>query len=119
MRHDRLPAARARLTRSTSLPVSIAGGWVTASSSRGAGTFKKSPPPTASITGLRDEEAFVERLWLVHDYRKFTYLDPGLPSELVPAHWPGTTAAAVFREYYALLGPKSQRYFIESTKLSS
>jgi phenylacetic acid degradation operon negative regulatory protein len=60
---------------------------------------------------LDDEAAFVERLWLVHDYRKFTYVDPGLPSELLPAHWPGTTAAALFREYYAALDIKSQRYF--------
>lgn len=60
--------------------------------------------------GLSDEDAFVERLWLVHDYRRFTYLDPGLPSELVPAHWPGTTAAAIFREYYELLKMKSLRY---------
>jgi phenylacetic acid degradation operon negative regulatory protein len=59
---------------------------------------------------LGDEEAFVERLWLVHDYRRFTYLDPGLPSELVPAHWAGTTAAAIFREYYELLKMKSLRY---------
>jgi phenylacetic acid degradation operon negative regulatory protein len=60
---------------------------------------------------LSDEAALVERLWLVHDYRKFAYLDPGLPSELLPAHWPGTAAASVFREYYALLEGKSQRYF--------
>jgi len=60
---------------------------------------------------LSDEAAFVERLWLVHDYRKFVYLDPGLPSELLPAHWPGTAAAALFREYYAILDAKSQRYF--------
>ncbi len=60
---------------------------------------------------LSDEGAFVERLWLVHDYRKFAYLDPGLPSELLPAHWPGTAAAALFREYYAALEKKSQRYF--------
>ena len=59
---------------------------------------------------LTNEEAFVERLWLVHDYRRFAYLDPGLPSELVPAHWPGTTAAAIFREYYELLKMKSLRY---------
>ncbi len=58
-----------------------------------------------------DEAAFVERLWLVHDYRRFAYLDPGLPSELVPAHWPGTTAAALFREYYAALERKSLRFF--------
>lgn len=61
--------------------------------------------------GLSDEGAFVERLWLVHDYRRFASLDPGLPSELLPAHWPGTTAAALFREYYAVIAPKSQRYF--------
>ncbi|HVR47020.1 MAG TPA: PaaX family transcriptional regulator C-terminal domain-containing protein [Candidatus Binatia bacterium] len=60
---------------------------------------------------LSDEAALVERLWLVHDYRRFTYLDPGLPSELLPAHWPGTAAAALFREYYATLDAKSQRYF--------
>jgi phenylacetic acid degradation operon negative regulatory protein len=60
---------------------------------------------------LDDRGAFVERLWLVHDYRKFAYLDPGLPSELVPAHWAGTTAAALFREYYAALDRKSARYF--------
>lgn len=60
---------------------------------------------------LGDQDALVARLWLVHDFRKFAYLDPGLPSELLPAHWPGTTAASLFREYYALLGQKSQRYF--------
>ncbi len=60
---------------------------------------------------LTDEEALVERLWLVHDYRKFVSLDPGLPSELLPAHWPGTAAAALFREYYAAIDVKSQRYF--------
>jgi phenylacetic acid degradation operon negative regulatory protein len=60
---------------------------------------------------LRDDEAFVERMWLVHDYRKFTYLDPGLPSTLLPAHWPGTAAAATFREYYALISNKAEHFF--------
>ena len=45
--------------------------------------------------GLSDEAALIERLWLVHDYRKFAYVDPGLPSELLPAHWPGTAAASL------------------------
>ena len=60
---------------------------------------------------LRDDEAFVERMWLVHDYRKFTYVDPGLPSTLLPAHWPGTVAAALFREYYSLISAKAERFF--------
>ena len=64
---------------------------------------------------LSDEDAFVERLWLVHDYRKFTYVDPGLPSTLLPAHWPGTTAAAIFREYYAAIEAKSLRFFREAS----
>ena len=55
---------------------------------------------------LTDEAAMIERLWLVHDYRKFAYVDPGLPSELLPAHWPGTAAAALFREFYAALDAK-------------
>ena len=61
--------------------------------------------------GMHDDEAFVERMWLVHDYRKFTYVDPGLPSTLLPAHWPGTSAAALFREYYALISSKAEYFF--------
>lgn len=60
---------------------------------------------------LHEDEAFVERLWLVHDYRKFTYVDPGLPSTLLPPHWPGTAAAALFRAYYAAISRKAQRFF--------
>jgi phenylacetic acid degradation operon negative regulatory protein len=60
--------------------------------------------------GLGERAAFAERLWLVHEFRKFAYLDPGLPSELVPAHWPGTIAAGIFREYYAVLAPKARQF---------
>jgi phenylacetic acid degradation operon negative regulatory protein len=62
-----------------------------------------------------DPDSFAQRLWLVHDFRKIAYLDPGLPSELVPAHWPGTIAAGIFREYYAALAPKAQRFLTETT----
>ncbi|MDQ2871669.1 MAG: phenylacetic acid degradation operon negative regulatory protein PaaX [Candidatus Eremiobacteraeota bacterium] len=61
--------------------------------------------------GLQPEEAFVERMWLVHDYRKFTYVDPGLPSTLLPAHWPGTLAAKLFRDYYAAISTKAEHFF--------
>lgn len=64
-----------------------------------------------ATASLGDEAAFADRLWLVHDFRKFAYVDPGLPSELLPAHWPGTRAAALFREYRAALLSKSTRYF--------
>lgn len=64
-----------------------------------------------SHNGMRDDEAFVERMWLVHDFRKFAYVDPGLPSTLLPAHWPGTSASALFREYYAAISNKAENFF--------
>lgn len=60
---------------------------------------------------LDDRDAFVERLWLLHDYRKFTYIDPGLPHALLPQDWPGTQAAALFRAYYDALDEKSLCFF--------
>jgi phenylacetic acid degradation operon negative regulatory protein len=63
---------------------------------------------------LSDERAFVERLQLVQDFRRFLYVDPGLPSALLPAHWPGTKASALFREYYALIAAKAERFFAGS-----
>lgn len=54
---------------------------------------------------------FVERTLLVHDYRKFLHVDPGLPRELLPADWPGDDAAAVFREYHRLLSTGAERFF--------
>ena len=55
--------------------------------------------------------AFAERTTLVHAYRKFLHIDPGLPSELVPAHWPGITARALFHDYYRLLSPAAEAHF--------
>ncbi|MHB1797500.1 MAG: PaaX family transcriptional regulator [Vulcanimicrobiaceae bacterium] len=74
------------------------------------------PRLNAERTGHRtsDEDAFAERMWLVHDFRKFTYLDPGLPSALLPAHWPGTIAATLFRAYYAALSKRAEHYFLEA-----
>jgi len=63
------------------------------------------------LAALTDREAFVERLKLVQRFRTFLYIDPGLPSALLPAHWPGSIASALFRNYYALLSTKALRFF--------
>ena len=60
---------------------------------------------------LSAADAFVERVWLVQDFRRFLYLDPGLPSALLPAHWPGSVASALFREYYRLISSKAAQFF--------
>jgi phenylacetic acid degradation operon negative regulatory protein len=38
---------------------------------------------------------------LVHEWRRFPFLDPQLPRALLPANWSGSTAAALFRRKHA------------------
>jgi phenylacetic acid degradation operon negative regulatory protein len=57
-----------------------------------------------------DEQAFVTRSLLVHEWRKFLFTDPGIPLELLPADWPGTAAARFFAEEAARLLPAASRF---------
>jgi phenylacetic acid degradation operon negative regulatory protein len=59
---------------------------------------------------LPDDRCFVEKIELVHDYRKFLFVDPGLPQELLPAGWRGLDARRLFQEYYNLLEPGARRF---------
>ena len=64
-----------------------------------------------STHALTPDAAFAERLRLVGDFRRFLYLDPGLPSALLPAHWPGSAASALFRKYYNAIASKAAHFF--------
>jgi phenylacetic acid degradation operon negative regulatory protein len=57
-----------------------------------------------------DEQAFAVRSELVHEWRKFLFLDPGLPAELLPADWAGTRAAAFFDFHAERLSPAAGRF---------
>jgi phenylacetic acid degradation operon negative regulatory protein len=57
-----------------------------------------------------DQDAFVARSKLVHEWRKFLFRDPGLPRQLLPADWPGEAAAAYFDEQSSRLLPGAGRY---------
>ena len=57
-----------------------------------------------------DAECFAERTRLVHEYRKFLFVDPGLPDALLPPAWPGKDAARAFRDVYRLLAGPSTRF---------
>ena len=46
------------------------------------------------------DDALARRLRLVHEWRKFLFLDPGLPGELTPGDWLGERAAELFRTRY-------------------
>ncbi len=57
-----------------------------------------------------DEAAFAARFHLVHEWRKFLFADPGLPSALLPDEWPGRAAADLFAERADELKPGTDRF---------
>ncbi|MBC6457823.1 PaaX family transcriptional regulator C-terminal domain-containing protein [Actinomadura sp. HBU206391] len=57
-----------------------------------------------------DEHAFAVRSRLVHEWRKFLFRDPGLPSGLLPPDWPGFEAARFFDAEAARLLPGASRF---------
>ncbi len=65
----------------------------------------------ASGIPLADETAFAEKTRLVHAFRKFLFVDPGLPQDLLPERWSGLEAGAVFSGYYHLLTEGALRFF--------
>ena len=65
-----------------------------------------------SHAGTRPEgqSAFIDYTLTLHRWRKFPYLDPGLPSELLPSNWEGYAAADAFFDVRSLLEIPAQRY---------
>jgi phenylacetic acid degradation operon negative regulatory protein len=57
-----------------------------------------------------EEQAFATRSRLVHEWRKFLFLDPGLPRELLPGDWPGDRAADYFDTESERLLPAAVRF---------
>ncbi|MFP5309509.1 MAG: 1,2-phenylacetyl-CoA epoxidase subunit PaaA [Actinomycetes bacterium] len=55
------------------------------------------------LDGPDRDTALRRRLELVHAWRKFLFLDPGLPPELLPSDWLGDAAGALFLDLYARL----------------
>lgn len=65
--------------------------------------FQESAPP--------GPEALVERIRLIHDYRRFPFQDPDLPLELLPAGWLGRQAHDVFLAAVGTLRPAALEYY--------
>lgn len=63
---------------------------------------------------ISDSYCFVEKSKLVHTYRKFLFIDPDLPNELLPDIWLGREADQLFQNYYQLLHPGAVRFFEEA-----
>lgn len=57
-----------------------------------------------------DREAFVDYTVTLHRWRRFPYLDPGLPAEVMPRNWEGKAARTLFLELHDLLQPRALRH---------
>ncbi|UOF89285.1 hypothetical protein LSG31_15430 [Fodinisporobacter ferrooxydans] len=47
----------------------------------------------------------------VHEYRKFLFIDPRLPEEVLPSDWIGEEARSFFRKYHQFLSPLAEKFF--------
>jgi phenylacetic acid degradation operon negative regulatory protein len=57
------------------------------------------------------EVVFQAQTLLVHEWRKFPFLDPDLPERMLPARWPRSRAHELFLERHALWHQPAQDYF--------
>lgn len=71
------------------------------------GRWRDVPPPS------EPRAAFTTRIELVHDWRSFLFLDPGLPAALLPGDWLGEQAAEVFRDLYEAVDVAAWRFYDE------
>ena len=69
---------------------------------------------TGEFTGpgpVTDQDALRAQTRLVHQWRRFPFLDPRLPAPLLPGNWSGTQAASLFHARHADWHPAAQRYW--------
>lgn len=64
-----------------------------------------------TVTVASDEEAFVAQIRLIQDWRRFPFLDPDLPVELLDHDWPGPRAAAAFHDRRTRWHRRAQAYW--------
>ena len=57
------------------------------------------------------QAVFAAQTRLVHAWRKFPFLDPDLPAELLPRQWPRARAHGLFQDRHARWHPAAQDYF--------
>jgi phenylacetic acid degradation operon negative regulatory protein len=60
-----------------------------------------------------DDAVLLAQTRLVHEWRRFPFLDPRLPQELLPSGWSGTRAAALFQSRHESWNEGAQRRWAE------
>jgi phenylacetic acid degradation operon negative regulatory protein len=67
-------------------------------------TFATAEPATA-------RDVLREQIHLVHAWRRFPFLDPQLPADLLPGTWAGAKAAELFRDRHERWADTANRYW--------
>ncbi len=70
------------------------------------------------LVEVSEQDAFLLRTLLIHDYRRLLLRDPELPDVLLPADWPGQQARLLCKELYKRLEPLSARHLDKHFTLS-
>jgi len=70
------------------------------------------------LTDVSEQDAFLVRALLIHDYRRLLLRDPELPEVLLPGDWPGQQARLLCKELYKRLEPLSSRHLDKMLCLS-
>jgi phenylacetic acid degradation operon negative regulatory protein len=60
-------------------------------------------------------EAFIAQVDLIQAWRRFPFLDPELPPELLDHDWPGPAASALFHACHERWHRQAQAYWEELT----
>jgi phenylacetic acid degradation operon negative regulatory protein len=67
----------------------------------------------ARVRALSAEACFRQQTLLVHAWRRFPFLDPDLPAELLPAGWPRERAHALFVNRHERWRGRATEYFAQ------
>jgi phenylacetic acid degradation operon negative regulatory protein len=65
----------------------------------------------SGVRALTPEACFRQQTLLVHAWRKFPFLDPDLPAELLPRDWPRRRAHELFASRHELWRARALEYF--------
>lgn len=60
-----------------------------------------------------DESRFVALVDLVHEWRRFPFVDPEIPPELLPPHWPGRRAKELFDVRHAAWASAANSWYAD------
>ena len=64
-----------------------------------------------SAEAASPQDAFTALVGLVHEWRRFPFVDPDLPTRLLPDKWPGLDAVELFHKRHAALSADAQGWF--------